>query len=234
MKTKEIIRDIKRLEVYTPEQFAEYIGYFRQRNELLDYLTQVTTTPNEIERRTQMGEGAGLVDLDYSLSRRVTSTDFLMENLREGFILGIISGCFDLLHLGHVRGMAYARQFLNQYPNFLLVTLTLSDINIRAKKGEGRPVLNVNERLDMICNVECVDYVIPLQEPNCLTVLGELRPNYFFKANADRSQEIVRMEIELVESQGGNVVVFPSRPDAEVKSTTQIIESIVEKMMKEW
>src|SRR3989344_1972866 len=234
MRAREIIRDIKNLGGYTPEQFAEYSGYFRQKDELLRYLQQATTAQNEIGRRIQTKVGAVPVNPDYSLSERVLKAPFLNESQRKSATIGVVSGCFDLLHLGHIRGMAYAKQFLSQYPNLLLVALTLSDVNIRAKKGESRPVLNINERLDMICSVCSVDYIIPLEEPNCLAVLGELRPDYFFKANADRSQEIVRQEMELVEAHGGKVVIFPPRPDAEAKSTTKIIESVVEKMMREW
>jgi bifunctional ADP-heptose synthase (sugar kinase/adenylyltransferase) len=233
MKAREIIKDIKGLGVYSPEQFAEYLGYFRQTDSLSTYLQQAPNTANEIERRIQSQAGATPVEPDYSLSERVARAVSL-SGLRDSATFGIVSGCFDLLHLGHIRGMAYAKQYLSQYPNPLLVALTLSDANIRAKKGESRPVLNINERLDMICNVGCVDYVIPLEEPNCLSVLEELRPDYFFKANADRSQDIVRREMELVEAHDGEVVVFPPRPDSGVKSTTKMIESVVEKMMREW
>jgi cytidyltransferase-like protein len=233
MRAREIIRDIKNLGVYTPEQFAEYLDYFRQKEGLLRYLQEAPATANEIERRIQSRVGATPVEPDYSLSERITRAVSL-RTLRDSVTLGIVSGCFDLLHLGHIRGMAYAKQYLSQYPNPLLIALTLSDAHIKAKKGESRPVLNINERLDMISSVECVDYVIPLEEPNCLSVLEELKPDYFFKANADRSQEIVKREMELVESHGGKVVVFPPRPDAGVKSTTKMIESVVERMMREW
>jgi bifunctional ADP-heptose synthase (sugar kinase/adenylyltransferase) len=233
MNTREIIRDIQGLSVYSSELFAEYLGYFRQKDNLATYLQQGVSVDNEIERRIKSRAGAIPLEPDYSLSERVARAVSLSA-LRDSATFGIVSGCFDLLHLGHIRGMAYAKQYLSQYPNPLLVALTLSDANIRTKKGESRPVLDINERLDMICNVECVDYVIPLEDPNCLSVLEELRPDYFFKANADRSQDIVRREMELVESHGGKVVVFPPRPNAGVKSTTKLIESVVEKMMGEW
>ncbi|MBI4232018.1 hypothetical protein HY605_02195 [Candidatus Peregrinibacteria bacterium] len=238
MDAREIVRDIYRLGMYTPEQFVEYVGHFRKCDGLLGYITQPTTTSNEIEQRIQARRGATPVDPNYGLSERVTSVDLLRESQRDGATLGIVSGCFDLLHLGHVRGMTYAKQFLSHYNHPLLVALTLSDAHVRAKKGESRPVLNINERLDMICRVACVDYVIPLEEPNCLTVLRELQPEYFFKTNADRSQEIVRREIEVVESQSGSVITFPPRPDTSsdtgVKSTTRMIESVLEKIMREW
>jgi cytidyltransferase-like protein len=226
MKPVEIIKDIKSLKVYTPEQFAEYLGYFRQKDELLKYLQQDTTTQNEIGRRIQTRAGATPINPDYSLSERITRVHFLRESQRESATLGIVSGCFDLLHLGHIRSMAYARQFLSQYPNPLLVALTLSDADIRAKKGESRPVLNVNERLDMICNVDCVDYVLPLEEPNCLSVLRELKPDYFFKDDSDNLQGIVRKEIDLVQSCGGSVAFFPERPGRGI-STTRLIDSVM-------
>lgn len=233
MKAKEIICEIRNLGIYTPEQFAEYLGYFRQKETLLKDLQHDSTADNKIERRIQSKIGANPVEPDYSLSDKIISGHALTA-LRESATVGIVSGCFDLLHLGHIRSFTYAKEFLSQYPNPLLVALTLSDVHITAKKGESRPVLQVNERLDMICSVACVDYVVLLEQPNCLAILEELRPDYFFKANADRSQDIVRQEIEFVESYGGKVEVFPPRPSAVVKSTTQMIESVVERMMREW
>jgi D-beta-D-heptose 7-phosphate kinase/D-beta-D-heptose 1-phosphate adenosyltransferase len=225
MKTRDIIQNIKQLGIYNPKQFKEYLGYFRQKDKLEIYLQQDSATNNEIKKRIQSGTKTTPVKPDYNLSKRITRASSL-STLRDSATLGIVSGCFDLLHLGHIRGMAYAKQYLSKYPNPLLVVLTLSDKNIRTKKGNNRPILNINERLDMICNVKCIDYVIPLEQPNCLSVLEKLKPDYFFKANADRSQEIVKKEMELVEAYGGKVVVFPFRLKAEVKSTTKIIESV--------
>jgi D-beta-D-heptose 7-phosphate kinase/D-beta-D-heptose 1-phosphate adenosyltransferase len=234
MKAEEIIRYIYDLDIYTQEQFSEYLGYFRQKNGACSFLQQPASGPNEIKKRIKAETGATPVHPDYRMSEKVTTAQLLNKRYRKPATLGIVSGCFDLLHLGHVRNMDCAKRFLLTYPSPLLVVLTLSDENIRMKKGDSRPVLNFNERLDMICSVECIDYVIPLEEPNCLAVLNALKPDYFFKANADRSQGIVRQEMELVELYGGKVEVFPSRPEAEVKSTTKMIESVLESMMREW
>jgi len=232
MKTEDIIRDIHHLDIYTQEQFTEYLGYFRQKNELLGYLRWPESSRNEIDRRIRSNAGANPVNPGY-LSETVTSAHLFVERQRGSAVLGVVSGCFDLLHLGHIRSMAYAKQFLSQYTNPLLAALTLSDENIRAKKGNNRPVLELNERLGMICSVECVDYVIPLEQSNCLTVLDELKPDYFFKTGTDRVQGIVRQEMELVESYGGKVEVFPSSLFSGIKSTTEIIGSVLERIMKE-
>ena len=234
MRFREIIRDIRGLGVYTPELFSEYVSYFSDGNGVLEYLSeQGSDAVNGVAGRIQTMQGASPVEPDYVLSNKILRNNLPAGVKKETATVGIVSGCFDLLHLGHIRGISYAKQFLRQYPNSLLIALTLSDENIRAKKGESRPILNLNERLEMLCNVECVDYVIPLEEPNCLVILDRLRPDHFFKAHADRSQDIVRKEVELVESYGGKRVIFPTRPDG-VKSTTKLIESVVEKMMREW
>ena len=234
MRFREIMRDIRGLHAYTPELFSEYVSYFSEGNSILEYLLeQDADAVNSVAERIQAMQGASPVEPDYVLSNKILRNNLPAGVRRETATLGIVSGCFDLLHLGHIRGISYAKQFLRQYPNPLLIALTLSDANIRTKKGKSRPVLNLNERLEMLCNVECVDYVIPLEEPNCLVLLNKLRPDCFFKAYTDRSQDIVRKEVELVEFYGGELVVFPARPDG-VKSTTKLIESVVEKMMREW
>src|SRR3989338_3817213 len=102
MRAREIIRDIRNLGVYSPEQFAEYLDYFRQKAGILRYLQQTSNADNEIERRIQSGSGIIPVEQDYSLSERVTQAHSLTVS-RESATLGIVSGCFDLLHLGHIR-----------------------------------------------------------------------------------------------------------------------------------
>jgi D-beta-D-heptose 7-phosphate kinase/D-beta-D-heptose 1-phosphate adenosyltransferase len=147
-----------------------------------------------------------------------------------GTTLGVVSGAFDLLHLGHIRGIAFARSFLEQRPNPKLCAMTLSDEHIRAKKGPGRPILNLSERLDMLSHIRHVDYVLSLEAPDCLSALGQLRPDFFFKDAGDRAQSIVGQEMELVESVGGKVVLFPE--STRVTSTSELVETIARREEK--
>ena len=87
--------------------------------------------------------------------------------------------------------------------------MTLSDEDIRAKNGESRRVLDLNERLRTLCNLCFVDYAVPLATPDCLDAIEAPRPKYIFKARGDNMQGIVRDEMNLVESYGGTIAFFP-------------------------
>lgn len=231
MKPIEILNELKSLELYSPEEWEEYISNFSIREQDLN---SPANQSGGFLSRIKQGKGAEPVAVDPRISVKITDPESLATyDSRGETTIGVVSGCYDLLHLGHVRNMADAKQHLLQYKNKKLVALVLSDENIRVKKGDNRPVLNLNERLGMICALNSVDYVIPLQYPNCLDALEKLRPDYFFKGNADRSQDIVRQEMELVESHGGNVIVFP-KGQGRARSTTTLINEVLEKLMREF
>src|ERR1700754_3852635 len=82
------------------------------------------------------------------------------ERLRhEGKRVVFTNGCFDLLHPGHVRYLSQAREL----GDALIVGLN-SDRSVRALKGEGRPILDQNERAEVISALESVDYVVVFDE----------------------------------------------------------------------
>jgi len=231
MKPIEILHELRSLELYSPEEWKEYIDYFLIQEQDSDYIiNQSESFLSRIKER----KGAEPVTLDPKISTKIVDLESLAaQDFRKESTIGVVSGCYDLLHLGHIRSMAYAKQHLLQYKNPKLVALVLSDENIRIKKGNSRPVLNINERVGMICALNYVDYVVPLQYPNCLVTLKKLRPDYFFKGSADRSQDIVRQEMELVESHGGKVIVFP-KGQSKARSTTTLISEVLEKLMREF
>jgi len=231
MNPTEILRELRSLELYSPEEWEEYISNFSIKDNDFNYSAHQS---DSFLSRIKQRKGAKPVVVDPKISIKITDPESLAtQDFRDENTIGVVSGCYDLLHLGHVRSMAYAKQHLLQYENPKLVALVLSDENIRVKKGNNRPVLNLNERVGMICALNSVDYVIPLQYPNCLDALEKLRPDYFFKGNADRSQDIVRQEMELVESHGGNVIVFP-KGQGRARSTTTLINEVLEKLMGEF
>lgn len=225
MKFNEIFSEIKELNVYSPEEWREYASYFLINDEEGGCRAQHVAHGSTLCTRIRTMKGAEPTAPDYSISPKIVRAEFFKEtDNRRGATLGVVSGCFDLLHLGHLRSMSYAKKFLDQYASPRLCAMTLSDENIQKKKGSARPILGINERLEMLSNVACIDYVLVLEGPNCLAALDALRPDYFFKAQADRSQDIVRYELELVESYGGFAVLFPSSERRRV-STTSIIQT---------
>ena len=127
------------------------------------------------------------------------------------------NGCFDLLHRGHVRYLEEARDWGD-----ILVVAVNSDHSVRQIKGPSRPILNQEERSEVLAALHCVDVVIIFEEPDPLAVIEQIRPNVLVKgADWPRDQII---GADFVESIGGQVVQVPFLKGA---STTGIIERIV-------
>lgn len=234
MRLSQLLLELHSMGVYPPELWEEYIGYFVNNDQHREYIMEHQRTylpskdpSNSLTARIKRGKGADLVDVDPSISPKVVSVDYLSDpEVRSKMTLGIVSGSFDLLHLGHARYMDKSKEYFQGKPNPKLCALTLSDKHIREKKGERTPIMNINERLEMICGVECVDYAIVLKESNCLVTLAKLKPDYFLKAERDAIWGIVKQEEDLVESYGGSVVIFPKGPSGG-RTTGQIIEKVL-------
>jgi D-glycero-beta-D-manno-heptose 1-phosphate adenylyltransferase len=117
---------------------------------------------------------------------------------REGRRIAFANGCFDLLHVGHVRYLQGARE-----QGDVLVVGINSDRSVTALKGLGRPVLSAEARCELIAALECVDYVVVFDEPNAESVLRDLRPDVHCKGT-DYSEETVP-EREVMKAMGGVV-----------------------------
>jgi rfaE bifunctional protein nucleotidyltransferase chain/domain len=93
------------------------------------------------------------------------------------------NGCFDILHVGHVRYLQKTKTFAD----FSIVLLN-SDKSIRLIKGEGRPINNENDRAEVLCALSSVDYVVLFDEGSPRDLLDEIRPNVYTKG-ADYTME---------------------------------------------
>jgi D-beta-D-heptose 7-phosphate kinase/D-beta-D-heptose 1-phosphate adenosyltransferase len=139
------------------------------------------------------------------------------EALRaEGRRLVFTNGCFDILHVGHVRYLAEARRL----GDALLVAIN-SDASVRALKGANRPVMNEAERAEILAALSSVDFVTVFDEESPRTLISEVLPDVLVKGGDYRPEEIHGREE--VERAGGRVL---SLPFVEGASTTGIIERI--------
>ena len=137
---------------------------------------------------------------------------------REGKRVVFTNGCFDLLHLGHVRYLAEARAL----GDALIVGLN-SDRSVHALKGEGRPILAEHERSEVIAALEAVDYVVFFDEETPRELIASLVPDVLVKGGDWPLDQIVgRKEVETA---GGRVV---SLGYLKGSSTTDIIARIKE------
>jgi D-beta-D-heptose 7-phosphate kinase/D-beta-D-heptose 1-phosphate adenosyltransferase len=134
----------------------------------------------------------------------------------EGRALVFTNGCFDILHVGHVRYLAAARTL----GDALLVAVN-SDRSVRALKGAGRPVLTEGERAEMLAALASVDFVTVFDEESPRRLIAELLPDVLVKGGDYAPEEIHGREE--VEAAGGRVLALPF---VEGASTTGIIERV--------
>ena len=127
------------------------------------------------------------------------------------------NGCFDLLHIGHVRYLAAARA-----EGDVLVVGVNSDRSVRQIKGPGRPVVPANERAEVLASLACVDFVTLFDEPDPLVTIRCLTPDVLVKGADWEEDGIVGRDV--VEAMGGRVVRIPLTEGA---STSRIIENIL-------
>jgi rfaE bifunctional protein nucleotidyltransferase chain/domain len=126
------------------------------------------------------------------------------------------NGCFDILHVGHVRYLAAARSL----GDALLVAIN-SDASVRELKGAGRPVMNESERAEMLAALAAVNYVTVFEENSPRRLIAEVLPDVLVKGGDYRPEEIHGREE--VEAAGGRVLALPF---VEGASTTSIIERV--------
>lgn len=128
----------------------------------------------------------------------------------------LTNGCFDLLHVGHLRYLEKARQMGD-----LLVVGVNSDESVRALKGAERPIMPQEARAELVAGLECVDYVVVFSEPNAVRLVETVRPHYYVKGGDYTEADLP--EAEAVIKHEGFVVILPLE---EGYSTTQIVERI--------
>ena len=117
---------------------------------------------------------------------------------REGRRIAFANGCFDLLHVGHVRYLQGARE-----QGDVLVVGVNGDRSVTALKGPGRPFLRAEARSELVAALECVDYVVVFDQLNAEGLLRDLRPHVHCKGT-DYSEETVP-EREVMKALGGVV-----------------------------
>ncbi|MBI3609154.1 MAG: D-glycero-beta-D-manno-heptose 1-phosphate adenylyltransferase [Nitrospirae bacterium] len=136
---------------------------------------------------------------------------------RQGRRIVFTNGCFDLIHIGHLRYLQRARR----HGDYLVVGIN-SDRSVRKIKGPLRPLLPQSERAEVLAALSCVDYVTIFDESDPLSVITALRPDVLIKGSDWDKNEIIGREV--VERHGGRVRRVPFIKGV---STTRIIEKIL-------
>lgn len=140
----------------------------------------------------------------------------LEEARRGGRTIALANGCFDLLHVGHVRYLAGAKAEAD-----LLVVGVNGDDSVRRLKGPGRPVMPEADRALVVAALRCVDHVVTFPEDDVSGLLLALRPDVHCKGT-DYTPETVP-ERDVVRSYGGRVAIVG---DAKEHDTRRLLERI--------
>lgn len=127
------------------------------------------------------------------------------------------NGCFDLLHVGHLRYLEAARR-----EGDALIVAINGDASVERLKGAGRPVLAAAQRMRVLAGLACVDYVTEFEEDTPRAILAELRPGVLIKGANYSICEVVGREI--VEGYGGDVRTVEL---SEGLSTSYLIERAI-------
>ena len=130
----------------------------------------------------------------------------------------LANGCFDLLHVGHVRYLHAAKQLGGR-----LIVAINSDDSVRKLKGDGRPIMPANERAEILAALSDVDAVVIFSEPDVRALIREIHPNIHAKGT-DYTAESVP-ERETVIECGGRVEIVG---DPKHHSATDIIRNRLE------
>ena len=128
------------------------------------------------------------------------------------------NGCFDLIHMGHVKYFQFAKQ-----QGDLLVVAVNTDQGIRKLKGEKRPIINEEDRLSVLEELESIDYLIKFDDDTPLRLIELIRPDVLVKGADYCKEDVVGWNV--VEGYGGSVALAPL---IDGRSTSAVIQRILE------
>ena len=140
-----------------------------------------------------------------------------LEALRkEGKKIAFTNGCFDILHVGHVRYLREAKK-----AGDILVLALNSDSSVRTIKGEERPLVCEEDRAEVLAALEFIDFITIFPESTPLELINHLKPDILIKGGDWAEDKVVGRDE--VKKWGGRVAIIP---EVEGKSTTNIVEKI--------
>jgi rfaE bifunctional protein nucleotidyltransferase chain/domain len=141
----------------------------------------------------------------------------IAEQLKaDGKTIVFTNGCFDILHVGHVRYLQAAREL----GDCLILGLN-SDQSVRALKGPTRPINNQADRAEVLSALSAVDYVVIFEEPTAEKLILQIKPAIYVKGGDYNIKDLP--ESSIVSQYGGQTTLIPEVPG---KSSSNIIKKI--------
>lgn len=134
----------------------------------------------------------------------------------EGKTFAATNGCFDILHVGHVRYLQKSKACAD----YLIVMLN-SDSSVKALKGEGRPINCEEDRAELLSALSCVDYVVLFEEKSPAKLLGDIKPDVYTKGADYTLETLPERDVVLEKNIKVEFIEF-----VQGKSTTNVINKI--------
>lgn len=150
------------------------------------------------------------------LLQRENVADFVKKLHQSGKAVVVTNGCFDILHVGHVRYLQKTKSFAD----YSMVLLN-SDKSVRSIKGPTRPINNESDRAEVLCALACVDYVVLFDEDSPANLIDKIKPDVYTKG-ADYTMETLP-EADIMRKNNIKVEFITF---VEGKSTTKTIEKM--------
>jgi D-glycero-beta-D-manno-heptose 1-phosphate adenylyltransferase len=154
---------------------------------------------------------------------KIVSRDELVRRLAQeraaGRTIAFANGCFDLLHVGHVRYLESAAGEAD-----ILAVAVNDDESVRKLKGNGRPILSAADRAELVAALRCVNYVVIFPEPTVGPLLAAVTPDVHCKGT-DYTVDSVP-EREIVRAYGGRIAIVGDPKD---HSTRDLLARIARK-----
>jgi rfaE bifunctional protein nucleotidyltransferase chain/domain len=144
--------------------------------------------------------------------------DLIQQRKEAGQKVVFTNGCFDLIHTGHTRYLEQAR-----VAGDCLIIGVNSDESVSRLKGDKRPIVTLNERMEVLAGLHFVDYLISFNELDPYNLIKVLRPSMLVKGGDWPLEDIIGKDI--VEADGGSVFTIP---EIRGQSTTRIINKIID------
>lgn len=155
-----------------------------------------------------------------SLHPKIVSRDELHQRVadwrRAGHRITLANGCFDVLHVGHIRYLHAAHELGGK-----LIVAVNADASVRALKGDGRPIMPEQERAEIMAALADVDAVIIFPEKDVRAIIREIRPDFQAKGTDYTSENVP--ERDEVEACGGRVAIVGDPKD---HSASEIISHL--------
>ncbi|MFH1904568.1 MAG: D-glycero-beta-D-manno-heptose 1-phosphate adenylyltransferase [bacterium] len=136
---------------------------------------------------------------------------------KQGKKIGFTNGCFDLIHVGHIKYLRAAKKLCD-----IFVVAVNSDKSVKLLKGNKRPLFPQDERAEILSAFEFVNYIVIFDEPDPEKTISALLPDILVKGGDYKIDQIIGRNT--VTSHGGKVITIP---EVKGKSTSEIIEKII-------